>query len=247
MISESSHLNLLYVTPEWVAKSKVFMNFLQKCFDKGHLKRIVIDEVHCCSTWGHDFRPEYNHLGFFKSMFPGVPILGLTATATMSVLIDIQNMLNLNDALIITAPFNRPNLYYKVINKPLDKNDCLNILEKLLKGKYKDQSGIIYTSTVKECEDISKALKDRGLKVKFYHGQLEPDVKRIIHERWLRNNYQAVIATIAFGMGIDKPDVRFVIHHAIPKSMEGLYQESGRAGRDGKKSDCILMFNLSDF
>ncbi|KAJ8926813.1 hypothetical protein NQ314_020659 [Rhamnusium bicolor] len=247
MTSETAKLNLLYVTPEWVAKSKVFMTYLQKCFDKGYLDRIVIDEVHCCSTWGHDFRPEYNHLGFFKSMFPGVPILGLTATATMSVLVDIQNMLSLTDALIITAPFNRPNLFYKVINKPSDKSDCLDILEKLLKNKYKNQSGIIYSSTIKECEDLSEGLKQRGLNVKYYHAQLDSEAKKIIHRRWLQNKYQAVVATIAFGMGIDKPDVRFVIHHSIPKSMEGLYQESGRAGRDGKQSDCILMFNLSDF
>ncbi|XP_018578249.1 ATP-dependent DNA helicase Q1-like [Anoplophora glabripennis] len=247
MLNEHTKVNLLYVTPEWVAKSKLFMTYLQKCFDKRYLKRIVIDEVHCCSTWGHDFRPEYNHLGFFKSMFPGVPILGLTATATMKVLVDIQNMLSLHDSLIITAPFNRPNLFYKIVNKPPEKTECLDFLERLLKHKHKDQSGIIYTSTIKECEELAEGLSTRDLRVKYYHAQLDPQSKKIIHERWLKNKYQAVVATIAFGMGIDKPDVRYVIHHAIPKSMEGLYQESGRAGRDGKNSDCILMFNLSDF
>ncbi|CAH1965706.1 unnamed protein product [Acanthoscelides obtectus] len=242
-----SNLKLLYVTPEWVAKSKLFMTYLQKCFDKGGLDRIVIDEVHCCSTWGHDFRPEYNHLGFFKTMFSGVPILGLTATATMNIMVDIQNMLSLQEALIITAPFNRPNLFYKVINKPSDKHECINIIEDIMMKKYKDQSGIIYTSTIKECEDLNNLLRERGVSVQLYHAQLESEAKKKIQERWMNNKYQAIIATIAFGMGIDKPDVRFVIHYTIPKSMEGYYQESGRAGRDGNKSSCILLFALSDF
>ncbi|VEN62792.1 unnamed protein product [Callosobruchus maculatus] len=243
----TSNLKLLYVTPEWIAKSKLFMTYLQKCFDKGGLDRIVIDEVHCCSTWGHDFRPEYNHLGFFKTMFPGIPILGLTATATMNIMVDIQNMLSLQEALIITAPFNRPNLFYKVISKPSEKQDCINIIEKIMTKTYNNQSGIIYTSTIKECEDLNNLLRERGLNVQLYHAQLEAEAKKKIQERWMNNRYQVIIATIAFGMGIDKPDVRFVIHYTIPKSMEGYYQESGRAGRDGNKSTCVLMFALSDF
>ncbi|XP_060516387.1 ATP-dependent DNA helicase Q1-like [Cylas formicarius] len=243
----SKKLNVVYVTPEWVANSKIFMTYLQKCYSQGYLDRIVIDEVHCCSTWGHDFRPEYNHLGFFKSMFPDIPILGLTATATMNVLVDIQDMLSIKDALIITAPFNRPNLFYQVVHKPPDKDDCLQYLENLLKKKYCGKSGIIYAGTIKECDELTEGLRARQLKVKQYHAQMEGDAKKIIHQKWLENKYQAVVATIAFGMGIDKPDVRFVIHYSVPKSMEGFYQESGRAGRDGEKADCILMFALSDF
>nr|CAI5845862.1 unnamed protein product [Callosobruchus analis] len=244
----ASNLKLLYVTPEWIAKSKLFMTCLQKCFDKGAwIGLLLVNEVHCCSTWGHDFRPEYNHLGFFKTMFPGVPILGLTATATMNIMVDIQNMLSLQEALIITAPFNRPNLFYKVISKPSEKQECINIIENIVTKSYNNQSGIIYTSTIKECEDLNNLLRERGLSVQLYHAQLEAEAKKKIQERWMNNRYQVIIATIAFGMGIDKPDVRFVIHYTIPKSMEGYYQESGRAGRDGSKSTCVLMFSLSDF
>ncbi|KAL3284470.1 hypothetical protein HHI36_018631 [Cryptolaemus montrouzieri] len=247
MTSRQHGLKLLYVTPEWLGKSKQFMSYLQKCFSANNLDRIAIDEVHCCSTWGHDFRKEYQFLGLLKPMFPGIPFIGLTATATMSILIDTQKMLGMDDCTVITAPFNRPNLYYKVIQKPSASEQSLKILEKLLKNNYKNQSGIIYTTTIKETEELTKYLRDADLQVMNYHAQLEPDRKKKTHEKWLSNKYQAVIATIAFGMGIDKPDVRFVIHYSMPKSMEGFYQESGRAGRDGKKSDCILMFALTDY
>ncbi|CAH1103321.1 unnamed protein product [Psylliodes chrysocephalus] len=247
MTNPGSEMKLLYVTPEWVAKSKQFMSYLQKCFDKNLLARIVIDEVHCCSTWGHDFRPDYNHLGLFKTMFVGVPIIGLTATATMNILVDIQKMLSLEDAVIITAPFNRPNLYYKVVSKPSEKSECLKLLSKWLSTKYKNKSGIIYTSTIKETEEICTDLRQYGLKVKFYHAQMERADRKTVHDRWMKNHYQVIIATIAFGMGIDKPDVRFVIHYSAPRSMEAFYQESGRAGRDGQSADCVLMFNLTDY
>ncbi|XP_056646020.1 ATP-dependent DNA helicase Q1-like [Diorhabda sublineata] len=246
MVTKNSKLRILFVTPEWVAKSKMFMSCLKKCYEKKSLVRIVIDEVHCCSTWGHDFRPDYQHLGLFKQMFPEVPILGLTATATMEILADIKRTLNLKSHVVLTSPFNRPNLFYKVVFKP-EKNECVKMIANWMKNRYKDMSGIIYTSTIKESEELSIALKDQNLRVKYYHAQLDPEHKTIIHKRWLENKYQAVVATTAFGMGIDKPDVRFVIHYSLPKSLEGLYQESGRAGRDGEKSDCILMFGLTDF
>lgn len=165
----------------------------------------------------------------------------------MNLLIDVQNMLDMKDCTVITAPFNRPNLFYKVIQKLSDKQESLTILENLLKSKYKNQSGIIYTTTIKETEELTEYLRNKGLQVMNYHAQLDPERKKKVHEKWLENKYQAVIATIAFGMGIDKPDVRFVIHYSMPKSMEGLYQESGRAGRDGKRSECLLMFALSDY
>lgn len=246
MLDKKYGLKLLYVTPEGLAK-KTFMSYLQKCYNAKNLNRIAIDEVHCCSTWGHDFRKDYNYLSLLKPMFPDIPFLGLTATASMNVLMDVQKMLGIDDCVVITAPFNRPNLFYKVINKPSEKSSGIDILENLLKNKYKDQSGIIYATTIKDTEDLTKALREKGLSVGYYHAQLENDYKKKMHAKWLENKYQVIIATIAFGMGIDKPDVRFVIHYSVPKSMEGLYQESGRAGRDGKKADCLLMFSISDY
>ncbi|XP_037793066.1 ATP-dependent DNA helicase Q1-like [Penaeus monodon] len=246
MTDPKSPLKLLYVTPEKLAKSKRFMAKLQKMHEMGRFARLAIDEVHCCSQWGHDFRPDYKFLGIMRKMFPGTPILGLTATATSRVVNDVQKILDIQGCLLLKASFNRPNLIYQVRQKSSSQKECNDEIQNLLEGEFRGQSGIIYTMTIKDAEELAKDLRARGIKVAPYHAQLEPEARTQIHRRWVENKYQLVVATIAFGMGIDKPDVRFVIHHCISKSMENFYQESGRAGRDGKPAKCIIFWRFAD-
>ncbi|XP_012543096.1 ATP-dependent DNA helicase Q1 isoform X2 [Monomorium pharaonis] len=246
IMDKNSPLKLIYVTPEYMAKSNRFMNKLQKTYELGNLEQFAIDEVHCCSQWGHDFRPDYKFLGVLKSMFPGIPILGLTATAPTKIIIDVQKILDISGCLVLRAPFNRPNLYYEVRRKPADKETCLAMIENLLKNRFSGKSGIIYTTTIKDAEQLTSYLRGKNIKVGCYHAMLEPDYRSEVYSKWMSGKYQAVVATIAFGLGIDKPDVRFVIHHCLSKSMENFYQESGRAGRDGKKSVCLLLYRLAD-
>ncbi|VDN00256.1 unnamed protein product [Thelazia callipaeda] len=185
---------------------------------------IAIDEVHCCSKWGHDFRPDFKFLNVLKRQFRGVPLLGLTATATDDVIDDVRNMLGIPEAVIFRAGFNRPNLHYSVLQKPLSNVEFKNVLMKMLKTRFAKLSGIIYCFSRKDCEELTKYLRSKGIKAAYYHAFMDSQQRSSTHEKWLSGEISIIVATVAFGMGIDKPDVRFVIHHSLPKSLENYYQ-----------------------
>ncbi len=232
----SGETKLLYVAPESLTKEANVL-FLQKA----NISFVAIDEAHCISEWGHDFRPEYRKIRSIIDNIGNLPVIALTATATPKVQLDIEKNLQMENADTFKSSFNRHNLYYDVRPKIAVKKQLI----KYLKNK-KGQSGIIYCLSRKKVEEVYELLKVNDIKVLPYHAGLDADVRIHNQDAFLNEDVKVIVATIAFGMGIDKPDVRFVIHYDTPKSLEGYYQETGRAGRDGSDADCIMFFSPND-
>ena len=227
---------LLYVAPERL----MIPGFLDDV-RRWNVNLIAIDEAHCISEWGHDFRPEYRQLEQLRVQLPDVPIMALTATATERVRADIVKQLKLREPGLYTASFNRPNLTYRVLPKAGPYEQVLEFIR-----ARPGESGIIYCHSRKGTESVAERLNSDGVSARAYHAGLEPDVRSKNQEAFLRDEVRVVSATVAFGMGINKPNVRFVIHYDLPKNIEGYYQETGRAGRDGLPGECVLLFSAAD-
>jgi ATP-dependent DNA helicase RecQ len=234
---DDGSLDLLYVAPERLMTPRC-LNLLQRTT----LALFAIDEAHCISQWGHDFRPEYQQLSILKERFPGVPLIALTATADEPTRRDIVAQLGLGSAPVFAAGYDRPNLFYQVVpkRKPLDQ------LGQFVSARHHNHAGIVYCSTRKAAEETAAWLSARGRATLPYHAGLDPAVREANQERFLREEGVIVAATIAFGMGIDKPDVRFVAHLDLPKNLEAYYQETGRAGRDGLPADAWMTYGMAD-
>ncbi len=227
---------LLYAAPE-----RLMLDDWKDNLRSWSVAALAIDEAHCISEWGHDFRPEYRQLADLRSLLPNIPAMALTATATARVQTDIVSHLQLSNPAVFVASFDRPNLSYQVVSKDQPLRQILDFI-----AKRQDDSGIIYCATRSSADRLAASLAARGLAARPYHAGLEASTRAKNQELFLRDETRIICATIAFGMGINKPNVRWVIHHDLPKNIEGYYQETGRAGRDGLPADCLLLFSAGD-
>lgn len=244
---EQGKCNLFYTTPEGFNKSTEMEMYLDRIYEAGLLKRFIIDEAHCVSNWGHEFRPDYLNLQI-RARYPTVPICGFTATATRLVCYDIIEKLNMNEPLLWLTSFVKTNLQYEIRYKNSDSWAYISkaVVSTVQKPKYMGKTGIIYCLSRKMCEYLAGQLQDNGILADYYHAKMTPKRKTTVQDHWLNGKLKIIVATIAFALGINKPDVRYVIHTSMPKSIESYYQQTGRAGRDGNSADCIMFYSHKD-
>lgn len=232
----NGQLDLLYVSPERLLSGS-FVQRLQQL----PISLFAIDEAHCISQWGHDFRPEYSKMGHLREWFENIPFIALTATADRATRQDIVEKLHFHNPKVHISSFDRPNIRYRVLEKQQPLKQLTQFLE-----NHKNESGIVYALSRKRVEEVAEKLKEQGINAKAYHAGLASQIRQTVHQQFIRDEVDIVVATVAFGMGIDKPNVRFVVHYDLPKNIEGYYQETGRAGRDGLASEALLLFGMQD-